>query len=331
MSTLEQGNRRELGRSAAQHLPSLPFGASLFILFLALAVFAGFNPIGRGLTVEEWEQNVLYSYYPIPLLVLAFLRMGPLRRSSGVASPRATLCVSWLLESLKLALAKFAVTFVVCHAFWIGVGPPEPTPIQPHPLAPRAKLPPPVSTPAELGAAGAIQGVVVDGTGKPVPGALVRMVEVIEGGTFTSPTDPLVLQHYGFGFKPSISVARPHQRLILRSTDSEVHTVSMRGPRGRPIANTPLLPAKEQSLQLATCPGIVSLECTVHRDQEPEAHLAVLCHPFVAITDAQGRFSLTGIPDGQGAVAVWTPLGEARRPVQIEAGVTRRLRLTTKS
>jgi plastocyanin len=65
-------------------------------------------------------------------------------------------------------------------------------------------------------------------------------------------------------------------------------------------------------------PGIVRLFCNVHRAMS--AYVVVLDTPWHAAVDAEGRFSLTGLPEGSGTLHVWHPRCEPwSEPILIPA------------
>jgi plastocyanin len=67
-------------------------------------------------------------------------------------------------------------------------------------------------------------------------------------------------------------------------------------------------------------PGIVPIICDIHAHMS--AYVLVFSHPFFAVTDSQGRYTVPNVPAGTHTVKVWSELGtvEARR-VTVGAGV----------
>jgi len=56
-------------------------------------------------------------------------------------------------------------------------------------------------------------------------------------------------------------------------------------------------------------PGVISVFCDIHSHMS--AFILVFNHPYFAITDGDGRFTIPGIPAGTYPVAVWSEAGEA--------------------
>lgn len=72
--------------------------------------------------------------------------------------------------------------------------------------------------------------------------------------------------------------------------------------------------------------GIVRVFCEIHSHMS--AYILVFAHRFFALTDAEGRYRLAGIPPGGYTLALWNDgTVRARREVRVEAGATLELDL----
>jgi plastocyanin len=56
-------------------------------------------------------------------------------------------------------------------------------------------------------------------------------------------------------------------------------------------------------------PGIVPVSCDIHSHMS--AYILVFSHPFFAVTDDDGRYSIGGVPPGTYTLIVWSELGHA--------------------
>ena len=66
-------------------------------------------------------------------------------------------------------------------------------------------------------------------------------------------------------------------------------------------------------------PGVVRVFCDIHSHMN--AWILVFAHPFFAVTDADGRFRIEGIPPGTYTVAIWNEAATAEsRTVVVSAG-----------
>jgi len=69
-------------------------------------------------------------------------------------------------------------------------------------------------------------------------------------------------------------------------------------------------------------PGVVRIGCAVH--PKMEAFVVVHTNPHVAVSDANGSYTMTGIPDGDYDLRVWhETLAERRVPVKVREGEVR--------
>ncbi|RKY21009.1 MAG: hypothetical protein DRQ55_05735 [Planctomycetota bacterium] len=277
--------------AAGEPPPRLSTGAFLAALSLTLLLFATLNPIWESADVVAWTENVWWSYVPIPLLVAALLlREAKLTRSS------------FALECLRLTFAKFALTFLVANTIWAVRGPPSVADLGqqlPRPGS-GAGLHDPTTPPARPRHApletGGLSGVVRDLAGSPLAGAWVYVSHGLEGLKLPAPEQPLRMRIDGGGFSPSLALISAWQPLELRSADGELHTAVLAGPEQGFVLNRPVLQESTTKVMFRRAQGLLELSCSVHAGQEPGARLLVLGHGFFTRSDAEGRFSLSGVP-----------------------------------
>jgi len=66
-------------------------------------------------------------------------------------------------------------------------------------------------------------------------------------------------------------------------------------------------------------PGVIRIGCNVH--PRMEAFVVVHANPYVAVTDALGSYTLTGVPEGDYEIRVWhETLAERRMRVKVATG-----------
>ena len=66
-------------------------------------------------------------------------------------------------------------------------------------------------------------------------------------------------------------------------------------------------------------PGIVPVSCDIHSHMS--AYILVFIHPFFAVTDDEGRYSIVGVPGGTYTLTVWSEIGRpAPRKVTVGDG-----------
>jgi plastocyanin len=66
-------------------------------------------------------------------------------------------------------------------------------------------------------------------------------------------------------------------------------------------------------------PGIVPVSCDIHSHMS--AYILVFIHPFFAVTDDDGRYTISGVPGGTYTLTVWSEIGRpAPRKVTVVDG-----------
>jgi hypothetical protein len=269
---------------------------------------------------HPWNMNVLdvaiyVSYIPIPLMVIACL-----------AWRRALTFRGAFLDILEMTLYKYAITFTFALCLWAGAN--EPALARAFPLVPRAPtsqeaLPAPSIIAPE--STGAVEGVAVDESGRPIAEALIFIESGLEAYSFAPPTEPIYLENNGSGVTPRLAVAQSGQPILARSTDGHLHTF-VAGSGGSALLNVPLLSGGSWTpVGIRGAGFVATLTCSVHAQaaNEAPAHLGVFAHPFFAITGADGRFKLASVPEGSLRVGGFhRERGTIRREVRVTPGVS---------
>ena len=285
--------------------PRLSALAFTTCLLLLLGIFLFLNPFWTSDTIEQWDQNILWSYYPIPLLVAVALR---LEHKLGWGS--------LLLESMKLTFVKFSLTFVGANLAWSWFGVPGQGPSAPPPAAAPAAdeyalRPGPEPKPLPAPHPASLHGQLLDREGEPCSGALIWL-ELDRGEAVAArPEAPLELSHRGDRVAPDLLAVQTWRPIHLISSGQDLHTatVALAGDGSR-LFNVPLLAGATREFLFPRPVGEVLLGCSVHGDSEPGARLVVLDHGDFTRTDAEGRYSLPGLPAGRGTLRALTASGE---------------------
>ena len=69
-------------------------------------------------------------------------------------------------------------------------------------------------------------------------------------------------------------------------------------------------------------PGVVRVFCEIHSHMS--AYILVFAHRFFAVTDAEGRYRLEGVPPGSYTLALWNDGAvRARRELRVEGAARR--------
>ena len=288
--------------STIPQLSRLSFYSALAV---TLGLFFLLHPLWKPLDMDQMDRNIAWSYAPIPFLVLGLLAWEHKLRWS-----------SWLLETLRLTLVKFAITWLFANLLWSFVGPPRapaPPPAAATPAAATSAADPgrfevrepPPATPIDSARTGRLRGIVVDGAGAPVSGALVTVSGGLERLVFAPPGDGLVLRHDESGFQPRQAVVLVYEKLVFRGAEGELHTVNATDEDGRHLFNLALTPGNDRTLMFDRPLGRVTIKCSVHGQGEHTADLAVVANPFAVWTGSDGRFDFEGVPAGALVLTAW--------------------------
>lgn len=126
------------------------------------------------------------------------------------------------------------------------------------------------------------------------------------------PDDPIppgeakthVLENRSCQFVPRVMVMRWGDRLVVKNNDPKLHIVHAYATK-RTVFNV-ALPFPGNSLQIAhkiNRPGLLQVNCDTHAWMHAYVH--VFGHPFFALTDNKGFFSIGDIPAGRYLLKAW--------------------------
>jgi uncharacterized protein YbjT (DUF2867 family)/plastocyanin len=162
----------------------------------------------------------------------------------------------------------------------------------------------------------------VDGSGN-LANVVVYVKDGLAGLTIPPPSNPAVIDQQQCLYVPYVVAVQTGQMLNIKNSDAVQHNVHAL-PDGRGAKN------KEFNIgQNAKGPDIqktfnkpevfIKLKCDVHPWML--AYVAVLDHPYFAITSADGSFKISGLPDGQYTLAAVHPkAGEQTAKVDLKGG-----------
>lgn len=116
-----------------------------------------------------------------------------------------------------------------------------------------------------------------------------------------------VLDNRGCRFEPRMLAVRTGQTLLLKNSDPIAHNAAVYVRRSTPFSevipqNKPL---EKTFVKAETLPTRV--DCSIHPWMK--AWLIISDHPYVAITDADGRFTIPRIPAGEWKFRFWHERG----------------------
>ena len=135
-----------------------------------------------------------------------------------------------------------------------------------------------------------------------VENAVVYIVGIKTGKEI--PPEPVTIASLKCEFVPHVTVNFKGNNIIMKTEDPVFHTFDVHVSIGGKELYHVALPEKGSSVtKKLSKEGLIELSCYVHPWQR--AYIYVFDHPYAAITDEQGRFSIKDIPPGTYAVEAW--------------------------
>jgi plastocyanin len=117
-----------------------------------------------------------------------------------------------------------------------------------------------------------------------------------------APAEPVTLDQNGCHYRPHVLGLMVGQTLAIKNSDGILHNIKAKGVKNRPFNISQ--PTNMTSSRTFTTPEVtIPLECNVHGWMQ--ARLAVLPHPFFAVSGGDGSFNIKGLPPGTYTIEAW--------------------------
>jgi len=162
--------------------------------------------------------------------------------------------------------------------------------------------------------AGPVQVTVTSADGKPVPDTVVLVQPAAPWQPQPLPA-PVVIAQKDIKFVPYVSVVPVGGTVRFVNKDGFDHHV--RSLPGGPLGT--IAPAKQFEIRMPAAtanhessndlkldlPGVIALGCHLHGSMR--GHVFVSTTPWYAVTDANGKATIAGVPEGQAELKLWHP------------------------
>lgn len=162
--------------------------------------------------------------------------------------------------------------------------------------------------------AGSVQVTVTGADGKPAADTVVLVQPTASWSPQPLPA-PVVVAQKDIKFVPYVSVVPVGGTLRLVNKDAFDHHV--RSLPGGPLGT--IAPAKQFEIRMPAAshgkesssdmkldiPGVIALGCHLHGSMR--GHVYISSTPWYAVTDANGKATIAGVPEGQAEVRLWHP------------------------
>jgi hypothetical protein len=153
------------------------------------------------------------------------------------------------------------------------------------------------------------------GSNKGIKDVVLRLTDIQKGKALTKPDKAPVLDQKTCEYHPFAQMFPVNTTLEILNSDDVLHNVKTKGS-SKTQFNMAQPKFKRKLTYEFKNPEIVQVECNVHGWMH--AMLVVAEHPYYALTDASGSFTIADVPPGKYTLNVWHPiLGQQTKEVTV--------------
>jgi hypothetical protein len=170
----------------------------------------------------------------------------------------------------------------------------------------------------------------VGGDGKSLANVFVYIKDGLGNYIYDPPTGPATIDQQGCRYHPHVFGMRVGQVLEIVNSDPTLHNIHAL-PKGNTEFNTgqPIQGMKTEH-KFTAKEVMVPFKCDVHGWMN--AYVGVLDHPYFAVSDADGKFDLKGVPPGTYTIEAWhEKLGTTTKSVTLAEKGTQEIAFTFKA
>jgi plastocyanin len=165
--------------------------------------------------------------------------------------------------------------------------------------------------------------------GKALGNVFVYVKDGLGNYVYDTPTAPATIDQQGCRYHPHVFGMRVGQKLEILNSDPTLHNIHAT-PKANSEFNTgqPIQGMKTEHT-FTSKEVMVPFKCDVHGWMN--AYVGVLDHPYFAVTGADGKFALKGLPPGTYTIEAWhEKLGATTESVTLGAKETKDISFTLK-
>ena len=170
---------------------------------------------------------------------------------------------------------------------------------------------------------------VVVGPENGVQNVFVYVKDGLPPSFYPVPSSPVVLDQQKCRYVPRVLGVQVGQALTIRNSDPLLHNVRAEAQINQTFDVGTPIQGMEIKRTFSTREVMVPFKCNVHAWMN--AYVGVVEHPFFAVSDENGRFSIPQLPPGTYTVEIWHErLGTQTQQIAIAAKDTKGLTFTYK-
>jgi plastocyanin len=142
------------------------------------------------------------------------------------------------------------------------------------------------------------------------------------------PAEALLIDQRKCLFVPRVAAARAGQIIQFKNSDPLLHSVHGGSASNNNSFNiSQPIQDMVSEVRLQHDDGMLHVKCDVHRWMTE--YIGVVDHPYFAVSDRKGAFTIEGVPPGKHTLVAWhEKYGSLRQTVGVEAGATAPIELT---
>lgn len=140
------------------------------------------------------------------------------------------------------------------------------------------------------------------GEGGGLANVFVQVVDGLDGWQIPEPGAPVVLDQVGCLYTPKMVGVQRKQTLTVRNSDKTMHNVHVKGKRNKELNRGMPEGSPPMDLDFKRA-EIIEVVCDVHAWMR--SWIGVVDHPYFAVSDADGRWSIEGLPPGDYTLELW--------------------------
>lgn len=159
---------------------------------------------------------------------------------------------------------------------------------------------------------------VVGADGKSLGNVFVYVKDGLGNLVFEPPTTPVVIDQKDCRYHPHVFGIQVGQPLDIVNSDPTLHNIHAVAKNNREFNNGQPIQNMKTTHTFTAGEVMVPFKCDVHGWMN--AYVGVMTHPFYAVSDTSGAFSLKGLPPGTYTIEAWhEKLGTMTQSVTVGA------------
>jgi len=157
--------------------------------------------------------------------------------------------------------------------------------------------------------------------------AIVFVKEGLEGQSFPTPEEPVLIDQRGCTFVPHVVAVQKDQAIELLNSDATLHNINARAKNSKKFNIAFPVKGMKRNVSISAQEIAIPIRCDLHPWMT--GYIAVFDHPYFQVTGPDGKFSFSSIPAGKYEIEVWhEKLGTQSQTVEIAPHTTQDISFT---